>query len=80
MNISQPLEPMKKVISLKGKGNYDFEEPLNEKRMRSKSKDTKECNERENEPKEVTKGRQPLDISDKPAEKAPDIPKSKGNN
>ena len=63
-NTSQPIEPIKKVISLKSKIDYAIDdEPLNEKRMRRRSKEAKEAGERgvseiqTKESADITKGR-----------------------
>ena len=48
MNTSHPIEQTKKIVSLKSKVDHSiYDEPLNEKRMRRRSKEAREASERE---------------------------------
>ena len=48
MNTSHPIEPTSKIVSLKSKLDHSiYDEPLNEKRMRRRSKEAREASERE---------------------------------
>ena len=47
MNTSHPIEPTSKIVSLKSKLDHSiYDEPLNEKRMRRRSKEAREASER----------------------------------